>query len=434
MATPVVAMRRRVSQSILWILAVLSHYALSDFDLYDFKAKDVLFVVESACLFVGSQPVSREFRQLLEQLSSVYVDEDGVVFGTMDTENFRWPGGAKLQWKHSDIFPNFERNTIEVVFLRKKEVDRNCLTKPKHVVYPMAEVYDGPLTVAALVPFINSVCGTFRDFDGQISSAGVERTRILQNLFHVQFVSQSNMGTIYSTKQNPLNQSYVWHQQSTQDTCDVAAESCRAQAENAYRKPTSMPMCKTVDHEMSRDEFVNIYLKRSKPVIFKKSIIHWPAFKKWSNDFFKTKHGDRKVHIKLTPTGDFEGVEKSELWEDYKDFKIPDHVLKQLLYPDLVVVRPAHDEMRMSDFIDLINKTAFQSHRNVSAYLEYSSIKDIVEELEKDVKEPEFMKRLLNLKHMNIWLSDGDTLGRLHFDPFDNLLCQVKFPFYFSSG
>ena len=25
-----------------------------------------------------------------------------------------------------------------------------------------------------------------------------------------------------------------------------------------------------------------------------------------------------------------------------------------------------------------------------------------------------------------MWLSDGHTLGKLHFDPFDNLLCQVS--------
>ena len=120
------------------------------------------------------------------------------------------------------------------------------------------------------------------------------------------------------------------------------------------------------------------------------------------------------------------GLKKQNFGDDYKIFKIPEKVLEQLPYPDLVVVRPAYEDMLMSDFINLINETSLQTRKNVSAYLEYSSIKDIVEELEKDVMEPGFIKDLLNLKHMNIWLSDGNTLGRLHFDPFDNFAVSGK--------
>ena len=411
---------------VFWVFSFFAVLSASDFMLYEFKEKDILSVVENACLFVGSHPVSQDLRNVLEQLSNVYIEEDTVEIGTLDTVNLKWPTGSPLRWKQSNTFVNFVGPRIEVAFFRKREVDRTCLTKPRHVIYPMAELYDGPSTLAALVPFINSVCGTFRDVDGKVLQAGEERKAILHNLFRVNSISEHNMGSIYSTKANPLNQSFVWDRRNDLETCDTEAQFCRFSSESTHSIPITMATCEVVDHEMTKSEFLTKYLKRSKPVIFKNAVAHWSAFKKWTNEFFKTKHGEQRVHIKLTPKGDFEGVEKADVWEDFKFFKIPDAVLGQLLYPDLVVVRPAHDDMLMSKFIDLINKTENQSNKNVSAYLEYSSVKDIREDLEKDVFEPHFMKYLLKLKHVNIWLSDGDTLGRLHFDPFDNLLCQVR--------
>ena len=415
-------------QRIFLIFAFLARQLHSDSVLYDFEESNILLVVEDTCLFVGKQPVNPRLRDVLEQLSNVFSEENGVEVGTLDVANFRWPSGTSLQWKYSDVFHNLQGDSAEVAFFRRKEIDRTCLMKPKHVVYPFAEAYGGPFTLEAMVPFVNSVCGTFRAINGRISSAGEEKARIFQNLFHVQSLSESNMGSIYNSTVNPLNQSYVWHKEPDVglETCDIKAEYCSRKSKSTHKEPTTMASCEVVDHDITRAEFLETYLKRSKPVIFKKSIMHWPAFKKWTNEFFKTRHGERRVHIKLTPTGDFEGVEKAELWDDYKVFKIPEQVLQQLPYPDLVVVRPAYADMLMSDFINLINETSSQTRKNISAYLEYSSIRDIVEDLEKDVIEPEFMKHLLNLKHMNIWLSDGDTLGRLHFDPFDNLLCQVR--------
>jgi jumonji domain-containing protein 7 len=82
--------------------------------------------------------------------------------------------------------------------------------------------------------------------------------------------------------------------------------------------------------------------------------------------------------------------------------------------------------MKFSEFLDLITWAAEQPARNVSAYLEYSSIPEYMPELKDDLSEFEFVRNRLTLRHLNIWLSDGNTLGRLHFDPFDNFLCQVQ--------
>ena len=85
--------------------------------------------------------------------------------------------------------------------------------------------------------------------------------------------------------------------------------------------------------------------------------------------------------------------------------------------------------MNFSQFIDLIDETSTLpiSERNVSAYLEYTSLAEYFQVLEDDIIEPAFAANLLSREHLNIWLSDGNTLGRLHFDPYDNLLCQVNY-------
>lgn len=49
----------------------------------------------------------------------------------------------------------------------------------------------------------------------------------------------------------------------------------------------------------------------------------------------------------------------------------------------------------------------------------------LVLDLKDDVAEPDFLRHLLTLERQNVWFSDGNTLGKLHFDEFDNLLCQV---------
>ena len=140
--------------------------------------------------------------------------------------------------------------------------------------------------------------------------------------------------------------------------------------------------------------------------------------------YLREKYELKDVHVKLTEHGEFEGVESAFLWPGYTPDWIPLEVREKLPFPDLVVVRPATAEMKFSEFIDLVsvgsNKTG------ISAYLEYSSIPYYMPEIEDDIIEPLFVKNLLERRHLNMWLSDGNTLGKLHFDPYDNFLCQVQ--------
>jgi hypothetical protein len=63
------------------------------------------------------------------------------------------------------------------------------------------------------------------------------------------------------------------------------------------------------------------------------------------------------------------------------------------------------------------------SGRNLSAYLEYTSLPGHLPPLVDDVAAPS-MAAALRLLHTNIWMGDGRTVGKLHFDPYDNLLVR----------
>ncbi|XP_022083576.1 jmjC domain-containing protein 7-like isoform X4 [Acanthaster planci] len=143
-------------------------------------------------------------------------------------------------------------------------------------------------------------------------------------------------------------------------------------------------------------------------------------------EFLREHYSDKEVHIKLAPDGLFEGIDSSSNWEDYGTFKIPATVLDKLPFPDLVVVRPATMNLKFAEFLDMISNVSHKAKPRASAYLEYSSIPDYLPELEEDIPEFPFAQDLLTRRHLNIWLGDGNTLGKLHFDPFDNFLCQIR--------
>ena len=145
--------------------------------------------------------------------------------------------------------------------------------------------------------------------------------------------------------------------------------------------------------------------------------------KKWTSEFLATKFGSKMVRVAFAPYGEYEGCEKAENFDDFKEFKFPDAVKSQLQFPDLVVVRPAFREIPFSTLMEILQSS---NNSDISAYLEYSSIPSLLPELELDIKEMPFVTGELKRRHLNIWLSNGNTLGKLHFDPFDNFLCQVS--------
>lgn len=182
-------------------------------------------------------------------------------------------------------------------------------------------------------------------------------------------------------------------------------------------------------------------------------------------------HRDVVVGAKLSPDDSFEGVEGLAAWQDSSSQHVPQYVLDQLQSPDKVVVRNAHKELTIGEVLRLIKvRRRMKEEYNATAanvYVEYldmshspglsrlyQSIMNSTDEhpswaqhfhevfyetksrsCSKDSSDiggvyspgsrmEGASKPAEKIKPM-FWLGDGNTLGKLHFDPFDNLLYQV---------
>ncbi|KAJ8023648.1 JmjC domain-containing protein 7 [Holothuria leucospilota] len=367
---------------------------------------------------------------------------------------FLWGPEEPLKWKENQgqTGEKMFNKPHDTAFFPRKKKDRSCLIKPLKV-RPRAESYDWGFDAESMLHFINSKCDTYKTLEGKRSHAGVFRDEILANLFHVREVSNVTMAGLWHSLY--AREGKEFHSEDSDGVCvSEARDSCikegssasvvgtkhwQPQADNDHAQESSsssniIPQCTRLSHSITKEEFFHNYLIRSKPFILENAVSHWTAFTKWTKEFFLSRYKNEKIHIKLAPNGVFEGVEDVSLWEDHKTMEIPPYIYNQLPFPDLVVVRPGTANIRFAEFSDMMDQKQFDqtcsekkngTSAKVSAYLEYSSISHFPE-LEKDVEELDLAMDLLEMKHLNIWLSDGDTLGKLHFDPFDNFLCQIR--------
>lgn len=380
---------------------------------------DVLSVARSQCVVAisNNRPVQTtvdDSARLLAIADVAFRNEPEIFVAACDLHDFVWPSGKRLKVDEETA------DLKAVVFTRLQE-DRTCLQKPAYHVHPQSVSYNGPILAEVFVEFVNSHCNTFRRPDGGKTSRGLHRDYLLDNLFSVaQLPDSVSISDIFKNK-NPDQQQLEYclkEDGSGEIRCtDHSAKTSAKLFEN-------IPKCERIPMPSEEDFFSN-YLLHSKPVIITGAMQNWKAVSKWTNEFFRNQYGKREVHIKLTPKGEYEGIEPADIWENHKTFNIPPNVLKQLPYPDLVMVRPATLNMNLSDFLDLVQNISDGVSTNISAYLEYTSIADYFPELKEDVAEPPLLKDTLQLANLNIWLSDGNTLGKAHFDPFDNFLCQV---------
>ena len=131
---------------------------------------------------------------------------------------------------------------------------------------------------------------------------------------------------------------------------------------------------------ISKIDFLNNYFKPQKPVVIKKSITDWPAYKKWSLDYMKEIAGQ-----KIVPLYDDRPV-------DYKDgFNEP------------------HAKMKMSDYIDLL-KNEPTKYR---IFL-WNILKEIPQ-LQDDFKYPDFGLKLMKGLPM-LFFGGKDSYTFMHYD------------------
>ncbi len=325
-----------------------------------------LLLQKCTLLGVPPYPSLQDVESLLLELAHVFQNEPHIFIGQFPLHATKPNVTDSILWR-----PPIKDAVVNIALYERESKDRTCLLFPSKTKF-YAHAYTGQLNVEVLVQYVNEKCHTFRTARGRLSPEGLHHAHIMNNLFTPEHTVQD---------------------------------------------------CPELNRIPSKTEFFTDYLFRSRPVIIKNAYKDSIPIKKWSQEYLRRLYGHKRIHIKLTDDGAFEGAESATLWRDHHDNRIPPNVKSQLEFPDLVVVRPATREMLFSDFLDLIAA----GNITYSAYLEYSSIPDHMRELEKDVHELPFVGGgLLERRHLNMWLSDGNTLGKLHFDPFDNFLCMVS--------
>lgn len=193
-------------------------------------------------------------------------------------------------------------------------------------------------------------------------------------------------------------------------------------------KQIELPKCERIKRaDLTFDEFKSNYLERNRPVIIEGGV-NWPtARKEWGREFLKSKFGAKRQHVKLGRNGIFEGPARRDQWSDYKDKELPQFVRDKLDFPELVMERPGGVELSIGEIVDMFQNRTRDSKVDewISAYIEYTPMSNHFDELKKELGEPDYFKEL-NLLHQNIWIGDGQTLGKMHFDEYENALAVVK--------
>lgn len=426
---------------LVWIFYFMVFWSSVDAEFFDELPK----ILKQKCAVLIFEPVSNELQSVIEKLIALEplaseIFFDSIQLKTLISQKFlHFKSGISGISDHSkpgvsgisDPGQDPEKSKSEFLVLPKVLEDRSCLLKPnlRHLNLK-AEFYNGPITVESVLEFINAHCLTYFAPDGSLSFSGQKRNFLLANLFEISQLNNSVKMEEISENCGP-DLAGFWFSGccETSEFRNPKISKFKNQEYAEFKNPEisefqcakfEIPRCEEIWQIPTKQEFLDNFLSRSKPVVIRNAAADWRILKIWTNEFFRRKFGDREVHVKLTPNGEFEGVEPLALW-NYDGFHIPNEVKNQLKFPDLVMARPAGLEMRFSEFLDFIESPK----KNFSAYLEYSTIKEYFAELLEEVSEFPFIKGLLKLDYLNIWLSDGNTLGKLHFDQYDNFLVQV---------
>ncbi|KAK7485424.1 hypothetical protein BaRGS_00023372 [Batillaria attramentaria] len=332
--------------------------------------------------------------RLLGLADVAFREEPNVVFGVSNLEYFVGLSGEYTKDPTAVVFPQIIDDQV-----------------------PLTSVeYRGSGLVADFIAFVNKHCNTYRAEDGRLTLEGLRRKALLEDLFKVEQLPQSvTISQVFQTT-DLLHSDANCLRENGSDVCYSSQSVHRG-----IKKFRDIPRCERISLP-SRHKFFNEYLARSRPVIITDAMDNWPAMSKWTTEFLRDRYGDKRVAVQLTPKGEYTRVEPLSIW----NINIPQAVLKRLQYPDLVVVQPAGLDMKFSDFLDLMRNVSEGKTDNVSAYMAYLPVSRYLQELKDDIEEMPFFKNTLQPDEQNIWFSDGNTLANIHYDGFDNFLCQIS--------
>lgn len=138
---------------------------------------------------------------------------------------------------------------------------------------------------------------------------------------------------------------------------------------------------------ITRQDFVNQYLKPQKPVVIEKLTGDWPAYKQWNLEYIRSHAGDKTV-----PLYDDRPVRHDEGFNE------------------------AHASMKMTEYIDLLKS----GPTNFRIFL-YNILKE-VPTLQKDIRYPNLGMKLIKGLPM-MFFGGADSKVFMHFDiDFTNIL------------
>ena len=171
--------------------------------------------------------------------------------------------------------------------------------------------------------------------------------------------------------------------------------------------------------EIHSGEQLMRYIKANSPVVIENFQDGWG--KGSGRDAFRTQSllsmfGDNIVRVSMSETGKFDGPEDGKLWglSDGTD----------------VLVRPPSTSMRFKDFLSLVDKYGENATSSKEVfYLEYLSLHQYLGNNFRELTPlPGTIENVTELNHLvtNLWVGGMPTISPLHYDDYENLLCQIR--------
>lgn len=381
---------------LIWDVGALSGCFKLDFVLRRARSSCVVAYLTEGCRVAEQSDGYATFLNLRELSLN---NNLGILAGFIDL-NEKWPDGTTLT-------PENASETIGIgdvlLFEEVKRVYEEIDPIPSHKsLLPL--VKKNVTRFEELIDFVNRGCNTYFSVSGSLSLQGLHREEILRTKFYVKNISNVQSKDVFLR------------------SCEEDQQFCYSDGER--REVPKLPECDKINLP-TKEVFIHEYLKKSRPVIFRNALKDWPAFTKWSNKYLREKYGGKRVKFQLTPHGEFERIEQRKDWDSRGQSQLLQSQADQMPFPDLVLARPAVNFGNFSLFMDFLEGVSNKSILDLSVYLEYASIPEFLPELQEDLRDDFLFNGLFVKDQINIWLSDGRTVGKMHFDASENFLCQV---------
>lgn len=189
-------------------------------------------------------------------------------------------------------------------------------------------------------------------------------------------------------------------------------------------------------YELTAERFFLRYVIPGRPVVVRASKPVSEFASMWDLSDLDSRFGHRVVSVRAVPVnktgvGVFEGCESAQAWNEAGYF-LPEHIREQLESPEQVLVRPAILDIAFGNVLRHLVSKPNASRLNMSFYMEYFGLHELDQKFANrsapgSLPFLAFAKDLFPFEESrNLWLGDGRTIGKLHFDAQDNLLVQLK--------